>query len=245
MALAVTFRPARADEPPGADLLAAMLDELTPLYGRIDVPGAPTATPEQLAPPGGSFLVGFADGAPGGLRRGQAPGRTGMRDQAHVRRARRRAAQGVARALLGALEDEARRLGYGVARLDTGPHQPDAEHLYRSAGYARDRELQREPVRELLGREAAGLSGRAPRPAAARGRRDHSARGRVRQVAADVADVEAARDVAGAVGDVEVDPGDEARARPRADRDVRAEVRRAGRRPSPCRRAGCGCGRSR
>ena len=73
--------------------------------------------------------------------------------------------QGVARALLGALEDEARRLGYAIARLDTGPHQPDAEHLYRSAGLCGDRELQREPVRELLGREAAGLSGRAPRPA--------------------------------------------------------------------------------
>ena len=39
-----------------------------------------------------------------------------------------------------------------------------------------------------------------------------------------MADVEAARDVAGAVGDVEVDPGDEAGAGPGADRDVRAEV---------------------
>ena len=39
-----------------------------------------------------------------------------------------------------------------------------------------------------------------------------------------MADVEAAGDLAGAVGDVEVDPGDEAGARPGADRDVRAEV---------------------
>src|SRR6478752_7053229 len=54
--------------------------------------------------------------------------------------------------------------------------------------------------------------------------RTPSARSRVRQVAADVADVEAARDGARAVGDVEVDAGDEAGARPRPDRDVRAQL---------------------
>src|SRR4051795_1291853 len=48
--------------------------------------------------------------------------------------------------------------------------------------------------------------------------------GGVRQVSADVADVEAAGYAAGAVGDVEVDAGDEAGARARADRDVRAEA---------------------
>ena len=36
---------------------------------------------------------------------------------------------------LGALEDEARRLGYSAARLDTGPKQVHALALYRSAGY--------------------------------------------------------------------------------------------------------------
>jgi GNAT superfamily N-acetyltransferase len=136
MALAVTFRPARADEPPGADLLAAMIDELAPLYGRIDVPGAPTATPDELAPPAGAFLVGLAaDGravACGGVKR--------LDDRAcEIKRmfvAPEVRGQGVARALLRALEDQARRLGYAVARLDTGRHQPDAEHLYRSAGYA-------------------------------------------------------------------------------------------------------------
>ena len=37
--------------------------------------------------------------------------------------------------LLQALEDEARRLGYAIARLDTGVHQPAAQPLYESAGY--------------------------------------------------------------------------------------------------------------
>jgi GNAT superfamily N-acetyltransferase len=43
--------------------------------------------------------------------------------------------QGVARALLGALEDTARELGYERVRLDTGAKQPHAQALYPSAGY--------------------------------------------------------------------------------------------------------------
>ena len=42
---------------------------------------------------------------------------------------------GVARALLAALEEEARRLGYSATRLDTGPKQVHGLALYRSAGY--------------------------------------------------------------------------------------------------------------
>ena len=41
----------------------------------------------------------------------------------------------VRRELLQALEDAVRDLGYERARLDTGPRQPHAEALYRSAGY--------------------------------------------------------------------------------------------------------------
>jgi GNAT superfamily N-acetyltransferase len=44
--------------------------------------------------------------------------------------------RGVAAALLAALEDAARTLGYTSARLDTGPKQPHALRLYRSAGYS-------------------------------------------------------------------------------------------------------------
>jgi GNAT superfamily N-acetyltransferase len=44
--------------------------------------------------------------------------------------------RGVGRATLIALEEEARRLGYRRARLDTGPRQPHARALYESAGYA-------------------------------------------------------------------------------------------------------------
>jgi GNAT superfamily N-acetyltransferase len=123
-----------AGEPPATDLVAAMVVELAPLYGAIDGPGAPSATAADMSPPGGAFVVIFDDGralAGGGLKR--------LDDEAcEIKRmyvlpeAR---GQGLARALLGALEDEARRLGYRHARLDTGEHQPHAQHLYEDAGY--------------------------------------------------------------------------------------------------------------
>ena len=131
----LTFRPARAGEPPGSELLEAMITELEPLYGRIDVPGAPTASPTDFSPPAGAFLVGWSDGravACGGVKR--LDERACEIKRMYVAPAMR--GRGVARALLGALEDEARRLGYAVARLDTGRHQPHAERLYREAGYA-------------------------------------------------------------------------------------------------------------
>ena len=43
----------------------------------------------------------------------------------------------MARALLAALEDAARDLGYRIARLDTGSRQPHAQAFYESVGYRR------------------------------------------------------------------------------------------------------------
>ena len=130
-----TFERADASTAPGSDLLEAMIVELEPLYGRIDVPGAPTAGPADFSPPGGSFLVGFEDGQPiccGGIK-GLPDGACEVKRMYVVPGARGR---GVAKELLVALENEARALGYSVARLDTGPHQPHAEKMYRDAGYA-------------------------------------------------------------------------------------------------------------
>lgn len=130
------FRPVDAAEPPASDLIEAMIASLVPLYGRIDGAGAPSATPEQFRPAaGGVYLVGFDDdGRPvcgGGLKRlGD--------DVVEIKRmyvAEHARGRGHARALLSALEDAARSLGYPRVRLDTGPRQPRAEALYRSAGY--------------------------------------------------------------------------------------------------------------
>ena len=124
-------------EPPASDLIEAMVSEMEPLYGRIDRPGMPVAGPEQFTPEtGGAFLVGYDDdGRPvcgGGLKR-LGDDAVELKRMYVVPEARGR---GLARELLLALEDAARELGYATARLDTGPKQPHAERLYRSAGYA-------------------------------------------------------------------------------------------------------------
>ena len=45
--------------------------------------------------------------------------------------------QGVAKALLRQLEDEAKRAGYSVLRLETGIHQSEALEFYERAGFER------------------------------------------------------------------------------------------------------------
>jgi GNAT superfamily N-acetyltransferase len=130
------FRVMNAASPPASDLLEAMVVELEPLYGRIDVPHAPSASAADFSPPGGTFLVGFDDdGAAvccGGVK-DLGDGAAEIKRMYVVPSARGR---GVAGALLVALEDAARDLGHERARLDTGPKQPHAERLFRRAGYA-------------------------------------------------------------------------------------------------------------
>jgi GNAT superfamily N-acetyltransferase len=146
----LSVRPGRADVPPGSRLLEAMLAELTPLYGRIDVPGAPTATPEQMAPPSGAFLLvwrGEEAIACGGLKRLDA-------QACEIKRmfvAPQARGAGVAGVLLVALEEEARRLGYAIARLDTGPHQPHAQRMYERAGYHPIRNFNANPFASFWG----------------------------------------------------------------------------------------------
>jgi putative acetyltransferase len=43
--------------------------------------------------------------------------------------------RGLSRVLLAGLEEEARRAGVGVLRLETGPRHPEALSLYRSSAY--------------------------------------------------------------------------------------------------------------
>jgi GNAT superfamily N-acetyltransferase len=123
-----------SDQPPATDLVEAMIEDVAQMYGRIDVPGAPTATPEQMSPPSGAFVVIYDDDAPvagGGLKR-LDDAACEIKRMYVVPEARGR---GLGKALLVALEDEARRIGYTIARLDTGPQQPGAQRMYERAGY--------------------------------------------------------------------------------------------------------------
>lgn len=117
-------------------LISARHDELSALYAdtrEADFLDLPT---RDIAPGAGVFLVAWLDGEPVGSG---AVRRLGD-DQAEIKRmyvvpeARR---QGIARALLAALEEEARRLGVAALILETGERQPEAIALYHSAGFER------------------------------------------------------------------------------------------------------------
>jgi GNAT superfamily N-acetyltransferase len=139
-----------ADLPPASDLVEAMLDELVPLYGRIDVPGAPSATPTEMGPPTGVFLVGWDGPTPvccGGLKR--LDENVCEIKRMYVVPAAR--GKGVARLLLEALEDAARARGYTAARLDTGRKQPHAQRMYERAGYVAIADFNANPFASFWG----------------------------------------------------------------------------------------------
>jgi GNAT superfamily N-acetyltransferase len=149
----IEFRSADPALAPASDLLAAMVAEMNGLYGDIEFPGMPTATPADFAPPAGTFLVGFHDGEPvcaGGLKP-IAPDAVEIKRMYVVPTARRR---GVARALLRALEDAARERGYAFVRLDTGPRQRGAMALYASEGYTEIANFNANPIAAYWGEKA-------------------------------------------------------------------------------------------
>ena len=130
----LTFRPGRADEPPGRDLLDELIAHLNDVYpGRAPNPGSITH-PEQMIAPHGVFLVGYEEQRPvaiGGVR--PLKGDVCEIKRMYVAPAAR--SRGVGRALLGALEDAARDRGYQRVRLDAGPQQDHSKRLFADCGY--------------------------------------------------------------------------------------------------------------
>jgi len=148
----IRFEPADVESGDGQRLEAAMREEMRELYGGLDLraEGMPKAGREELSPPGGMFLVGYEDELAvccGGFKRLSA-------DVCELKRmyvVPQRRGCGIARALLAELEERARRFGYSVARLDTGPKQPAARHLYESAGYLPIGNFNASPVATYFG----------------------------------------------------------------------------------------------
>ena len=148
----IQFRDARVDAGDGGRLEAAMRAEVGELYSGLDLqsPDMPKAGPDELNPPDGAFIVGYEDGVAiccGGIKRLDADA-CELKRMYVVPEARGR---GVARLLLAELEDRARSQGYSIARLDTGPKQPGARHLYESAGYAQIPNFNSNPVATFFG----------------------------------------------------------------------------------------------
>src|SRR3954471_1280752 len=133
----MVFERVPAGESPARELIAAMVAEVDGLYGgRLDEdPRSPSATPAGFAPPGGAWVGGYDEErcavCVGGVKR--LDDRTAEIKRMYVLPEAR--GRGAARALLVALEDAARELGYALARLDTGRSQHHARALYESAGY--------------------------------------------------------------------------------------------------------------
>jgi GNAT superfamily N-acetyltransferase len=148
----LTFAPAQVDSGVGGSLAQAMREEIAAMYDGLELDGAqmPKAGPAELSPPAGAFIVGYEDGRPvccGGVKR-LDDAACEIKRMYVVPEARGR---GVARALLGALEDTARALGYAIARLDTGPQQAGARGLYESAGYRPIENFNANPVATFFG----------------------------------------------------------------------------------------------
>ena len=149
----VAFAPCDAGAPPASDLIEAMVAELEAFYGRIDRPGMPSATPDDFRPPGGVCLVGRIGDEPvcvGAVKRLD----DGLAEIKRMYVAPAGRSRGVARALLVALEDAARDLGYDRVRLDTGPRQPHARALYLSAGYREIPDYNGNPAAAFWGEKA-------------------------------------------------------------------------------------------
>ena len=135
----VEFSPCPPGDDPARRLIAAMVGELSELSGITDGRLGVALDPAEMALPGGTFLVGYlTDAGPGrsavagGGLRTIGPGLGEIKRMYVVPEWRGR---GVARLLLSALEEAARDLGLSRVRLDTGPGQPEARHLYETAGY--------------------------------------------------------------------------------------------------------------
>jgi GNAT superfamily N-acetyltransferase len=124
------FRAVPAGSGDAADLVGAMVAEMRELYDGLDLeaPDMPKAGPAELGPPGGVYLVGYRNGIPvcgGGLKR-LPDGACEIKRMYVVPEARR---SGVARALLAALEAQARAIGYeasGYRRVATFNDNPAA-----------------------------------------------------------------------------------------------------------------------
>jgi GNAT superfamily N-acetyltransferase len=120
-------------DPVAGRLLGAMVAEVRELYDSRFA-SETDGLPDALAPPHGGFVVLWEDDRPvagGGVQRLDV--RTCEIKRMYVVPDAR--GRGTGRALLAALEELARDLGYGAVRLDTGARQPGARRMYERAGY--------------------------------------------------------------------------------------------------------------
>ena len=119
------------DGPEALLLIGELQQEYVVRYGG---PDETPVDPRTFDLPEGAFLVAELDGqlvGCAGLRRHE--NETAELKRMYVRASHRR--RGLARVLLRAAEDQARKLGYRRLVLETGSEQPEALALYLASGY--------------------------------------------------------------------------------------------------------------
>ena len=94
--------------------------------------------PAEFDPPGGDFLVGYLDGEPVACAGWRSHGDDGqIAELKRMYTGPEARGRGVARAILAAVEESARRGGRRRLILECGSKQPEAVALYESSGYVR------------------------------------------------------------------------------------------------------------
>jgi GNAT superfamily N-acetyltransferase len=130
----LTTTPEPFDGPVAAPLLAALEADLDARYGDSDI-APPVHRAADYAPPVGAFLVARLGGEPvgcGAVKRGPADGVGEVKRMYVAPHARGRR---VGAAILDALAEAARALGYTRLVLETGVRQPEAVALYTREGW--------------------------------------------------------------------------------------------------------------
>ena len=120
------------DDPLAQYLVEQVQQEYVVRYGGRD---AAVVEPAEFLPPAGLFLVAEVDGVPAGCGAWRAlPSGEAEIKRVYVEPAFRR--RGLARLIVAALEDGARRAGHRSIVLNTGQEQPEAVALYAQLGYS-------------------------------------------------------------------------------------------------------------
>lgn len=134
----IQIRPTRFGAPAARTLVAAALADLSVRYG--GGPGDETPVDaSEFDPPYGLFLIAYRDGTPIGC----AGWRTHGDDVDNIAELKRlyvdpgHRGNGVAKALLTAVEEAARGAGRKRLIIECGDKQPEAIALYETSGYAR------------------------------------------------------------------------------------------------------------
>jgi GNAT superfamily N-acetyltransferase len=126
----VVIAPVSPDSSDALDLIEALDEELLRRYPGAVIEGLlPEDATDRLA-----FIVARIGNRPvacGAVR--EIDPAVGEIKRMFVRPEHR--GQGIARAILAALEARAAELGYSTLRIETGGRQPEAVALYKSAGY--------------------------------------------------------------------------------------------------------------